>query len=257
VKITDGAMLERLIGDAKLTDGAQLERLLGDAKILDGAQLERLFAQIDTADRLERLLVKADDGVQLLDFLTKIGGAPEAANLERLFALVNAGEASRCQRLIDIAHAGTEAFKDMVDWTETLSRRVNAGGPAIAEPAEIAAQGWGSANMQHFVNEHMWEFLDIPARLQKRTTLWPQGMDPNRITDLLGEALRDLNPGGGHALPVPGTPSVGVPTAGGTVQVGSLPGAPPTIGQFFAEAQPGLVTITGSVMRAIWRILGP
>jgi hypothetical protein len=253
VKLTDVAMLERLLTDAKLADAAQLERLLNDVKIVDGAQLELLLPVVDSAQRLERLLLKADDGAQLLDFLTKIGGATEAQHLERLFGLIVAGEASRCAKLVDQVAISGERFADMVDWTVLLSTRT-AGAPAVAAPPEVASLGFTGANMGHFIAEHTWEFLDIAKRLNKSTTLWPPGTAPQTVADMLGEALGKLNPTGGHALPAPGVPEA--TTAGGfAVQVGTLPG--PSVGQFFALAQGGLITIKKGVMRAIWSILGP
>ena len=86
---------------------------------------------------------------------------------------------------------------------------------------------------------HTWEFLDIPSRLGKaETTLWSPGTAPGDIAARLGEALDNLNPGGGPLRPAPRTPDI--TTAGGfTVQVGSrTPPTPPTIGQFFPRGQP-------------------
>jgi len=246
-----------LLGNAKITDVATLERLLGNAKITDVATLERLLGLVDDGGRLERLLAMADDAAQLENFLTKAGGASQAANLENLMTLAGgAGKAPRLTQLLNIANGNAAKFQELVEWTTRLSSR-SSSVPAIAPPPEVSLYGFSGANMPHMLDGHTWEFLNIPSRLNKNTTLWPPGTSPTTIQAALGEALRNLNPPGGPQLPSPGSP---LPTtaAGRNVQVGSrTPPTPPVIGQFFPLSQPGLVTIVKQEMRAIWEILKP
>jgi hypothetical protein len=109
--------------------------------------------------------------------------------------------------------------------------------------------------MQHFLDGHTWEHLDMASRLNKNSTsLWPPGTSPTSIQKWLGEALDSLNPAGSTMrLPVPGTPLTAT-TAGGTVRIGSRLGG--MIGQFFPIGI-GFVSIVRDEMRAIGRILLP
>ena len=212
------------------------------------------------------MLQLADNGAQLLEYLTKAGGATKAEKLEELLSLAELrggpGSASRLQQLVDRA-AGTAAttFDDLYSWTTRLSHRTVLTS-APSPPSQVSAHGFSGADMQHFIEEHTWEFLNIALRLNKNTTLWPPGTS-SQIRTWLGQALDNLNPPGtSPPLPIPGTPSTS--SAGGfQVQVGSLPGhasAPsgitsPYLRQFFAQAQSSLITIKKRDMRAIWAVL--
>jgi hypothetical protein len=249
-KIADASQLGRLLDSAIIGHGAQLERILGHAKLADGAQLEALLAKIDSGARLERLLDATDNGAQLLDFLTKAGGAGEAARLENLIRLAQGQQASRLQQLLDLAAGNSSKFEQLYRWTLTLSQRSPK--PPYAPPPQVATHGFAGANLPHFL-DHTFEYIDIAARLNKPgTTFWPAHTPPNRISQYLGEALDLLNPAGSPTrLPIPNTPSV-IPTSGGPVQVGSLPSN--IVGMFFPTTG---VKIVKQEMRAIAKILLP
>jgi hypothetical protein len=260
-KLADVAQLERLLNNPKLGHAAQLERLLGNAKIADAAQLEQLLDKVDRAGRMEAMLHMADNGAQLLDFLTRAGGVDAAASLERLMNLAGGqGQLGRLEKLLTAAAGAADKFNDMARWTVILAKR--AAKPGVAEPADVAALGFARADMGHFL-DHTWEFVDIAKRLNKDTTFWPRFTSPTAISNALGQALRNLNPTGVRpAMPLPDIALT--TTAGGfTVQVGSRvprgspPGTPAEIGQFFPISQGGLDTIPRAVMKAIWDILRP
>jgi len=253
LKIVDVTTFERLLADAKVPDAATLERLLDHPKLADAAQFERLVAIVDSAARLERLLDATDTGTQLLDHLTKAGGAGSAAKLEDLLRLAGLGNAAKCQNLLDIAGGNTLRFQQLVTWAERLALRGPK--PAYDAPPQVAAHGFPGANMAHFL-DHTWEYLDLASRMGKQTTtFWPKGTTPSQISQYLGEALDHLNrpvvPGSPPPprLPAPGSP-LPAPTAGGPVQVGSQNSG--AVGQFYPTNGE---TIVRSEMRAIGRVL--
>ena len=253
-KVPDVAALERLLANAKVADSATLERLLNQAKVADAAQLERLLAEVDTTARLERLIDATDSGTQLLDYLTKAGGAGSAAKLESLLRLAGPGNAAKCQNLLDIAGGNAAKFQQLVTWAERLALR--GAKPAYGAPPQVGAHGFSGANMGHFL-DHTWEFLDLASRMGKpSTTFWPQGTSPSQISHYLGEALDHLNPPAlpgsppPPRLPAPGSP-LPATTGGGPVQVGSQ--ASGNVGQFFPTSGE---TIVRNEMRALGRVLG-
>jgi hypothetical protein len=267
-KVTDAAQLERLLALDKIADAAQLERLLGQVdsvaqlqrlllldKVTDASQLERLLVLVDQPSRLGGLLAMADDAAQLENFLSLAGGASEAARLEELMRIAGgAGKASRLAKLMNRAAGNATKFRELVEQTKILQSR--AAPPAVSPPPAVSHFGFSGANMSHFLDGHTWEFLNIPSRLNKNTTLWPRGTSPSQISSYLDEALRNLNPPGTRPpKPLAGMPEK-IPVAGGIeVQVGSLGSG--MLGQFFPTAANGFATIVKQDMRAIWDILKP
>ena len=216
-----------------------LLRLVTNPKVLSSADLIDLIKVCDTGKRLEDLLLITDNAAQLLDFLTKIGGAGEAANLEKLLVgiglLKGSNQSGRAQLLVNEAAANAGMFSTYVTWVERLAGRVNPG-PTLPAPPEVAAFGFtGGANTLHFL-EHTWKFFDIGKRLTKTkgTTMWPPPTEASAVMDALGEALTHLNPGGGPRLPAPSTGFVAAhPTTLGPARVGNDTCGGGRIGAFF------------------------
>jgi uncharacterized protein YjbJ (UPF0337 family) len=243
-------LLEDLLDHPLITDAATLTRLLKHAKVASGTELLELLKQIDTVERLLKMLDLANvpSGTKLLEWLTKAGGKATAARLEDMLNLA-AAKGGSVQRMCDVAAGSASEFQKMADWADIL--KLVTAKPAYAAPPQVAKYGFKGADTAHFL-DHTWEFVDINARVNKSTTMWPRGTTPEKIAEELGQALDRINPAG----TTPVKPVNGTPVSDGGVQVGARPaaGGGSEIGQFFPTAGD---TIPARAMRAIKALIKP
>ena len=243
------SLLEKLLDHPLIPDAATLTKLLKHAKVASGTELLELLAKVDTVERLLRMLDMANvpTGTKLLEWLTKAGGKLTAARLEDMLRLATAKGGS-VQKMCDVAAGIASEFQKMADWADILKNVKPK--PSYAPPPQVATYGFNGADTAHFL-DHTWEFVDINARVNKSTTMWPHGTTPQQIADELGQALDRLNPPGtSPPLPIPNNA-----LATGAVKVGSrVAGSGAEIGQFFPLAGD---TIPARAMRAIKALIKP
>jgi Tfp pilus assembly protein PilN len=256
----DVARLEQLL-TATGNDGPRLEKLLqsagGDAAkvenlaraVPDPAALERLTDLTNDADQLERLLRAArGNAADLEQMLTKIGGKPKANLLETLFDRAPGNDPAKVADLLNAADGPRLA--EAVPKFAPAAGRVATPAAAAAAPTSVGANGYGGADMSHFMHRHTYEFFDFT-----------EGTGGTELSNFLDEALNALHSGpGGRPTPFPPffkpQPIATLP-GGLEVQVG-FRGSPaaPTIGQFFPLRGPGMVKFPPMQLMAIKAFFG-
>jgi hypothetical protein len=219
-----------------------------------------------------------DNPKRFLDHLDKAGGIAKRAKLEELWGLVPTGQSRRLNEFLDVVAGNGDRFDELADAVLTKFPRVHPPPlpSKITRPTNLKRHGLVDADMEHFVDAHTHEYLNIQERLSKgSTTLWPEGTTIRRIRSNLQESLNKLADGKGELLPnldprcyasvvripTPGCPQKVTLDSGITVVVGVR--RVPRDGQIkrmvrqFYPIGEELLTITRQEMNAIWQIIGP
>jgi hypothetical protein len=248
--------LEKLLQSAG-GDAAKVENLA--RAVPDPAALERLTDLTNDADQLERLLRAArGNAADLEQMLTKIGGKPKANLLETLFDRAPGNDPAKVADLLNAADGPRLA--EAVPKFAPAAGRVATPAAAAAAPTSVGANGYGGADMSHFMHRHTYEFFDF-TDIKPDNSFFPEGTGGTELSNFLDEALNALHSGpGGRPTPFPPffkpQPIATLP-GGLEVQVG-FRGSPaaPTIGQFFPLRGPGMVKFPPMQLMAIKAFFG-
>ncbi|WGV28008.1 eCIS core domain-containing protein [Halotia branconii] len=254
---------------AKDLSGKNIQDLVKD---LGDKEVITLAAKLSSTD-IKDLLNRTTDSVELSQLLKQVGGANDAptllnflkqagsgqsAKLLDILNLVKAGDHARLNNLLALANSNAAEFQRLADITFALPK-TKPTVPSVPAPSAVTKLGYGGADMQHFLDGHTFQYLNIQGRLSKpSTTLWPIGTTDTQISNYLDEALNALFKKHGYSSPAPGKPVQITLSSGVKVQVG-VRGNPktPIVGQFFPISGTGLEKIISNEMKAIWDILKP
>ncbi|MBD2245322.1 hypothetical protein [Nostoc sp. FACHB-888] len=256
--------VKKLSQDLKGNEIQDLVAKLGNHEVkilannLSSNQVKQLLTRTNSTSELQQLLHQmggAKDAAKLLQFINQAGPG-QSAKLLDILNLVKAGDHARLNNLLNLAGSNPSTFQRLADITLALPK-TKPTVPNIAPPPATSIMGGNGANMQHFIDGHTFQYLDISQRLAKpSTTLWPRSTTPNDISNYLQEAINELNRTGRLGTVTPGNPkTITLPSNGITVQDGVTPSY--KYGQFFPVSGNGLETISRSEMNAIWDILKP
>jgi hypothetical protein len=240
---------------------ATLRSLLLD---LDGRQVLTMLDACGTAAQLERLLAATGHDAQMLEeFLRLSGAAPGntvAAELEQLmtFARGRGAAAREVQGILDLAAGDATRFRTMAEQAQRFpSPR---GAPPNPQPSNLAGAGPGDtfsgANTPHYLSRHTYDYFDV-ARIRNENTFCAPGTTPASLIADLEAAIARVR--ATVVPPLPFQAEMGVHVNGRWYQIGwsPRPGQQYFIGQFYPGSGPGIEMISGDVMRAIARIIGP
>ncbi len=246
-------------GNAALNDTlATIDRELEAAAAReDGAAQQALFDKaVQVAEDLQDARINAlvaKTGLaraQIADLLNRAGG--NRAVLEDLLTLAT-NDPGRVEPLLDLAAGAGDP--------NALERLHEAAGLFDRQPGNLpgvyrdpALRPYTEANMDHFLDEHTFDFFDFQKVGGSGMSMWPPGTTAGDIEASLADACAKLREPGatqpGFYRPVEVALDTGV-----VVRIGVM-GTPPVIRQFYPFAGPGIRYYASDELRAIGRLLG-